>query len=97
MTNSETWFWPLMFSLFVVFPLSLSKNWNGLRYFSASATIIVAFLVFFLAYEGARSTDLQNNLKDLYLADAKGLAITFPICIFSFACQSIIPDAYREL
>jgi amino acid permease len=96
-------FWGLLFSFLILFPMSIPRSINALRFSSLFGVLCSMYLciavtvVFFTNRDIVPST--SDNLKKMeaFRISYKGALSTFPLIIFSYMYQVNIPMIYNEL
>lgn len=103
---SDGWgqiFWATIFSFVLLFPLSLPRSINALRFsslFGVMCSVYLSLAVFFVFYcDKELIPDPAQNFKDanLFTLTFSGVVSSFPLIIFAYMYQVNIPMIYTEL
>jgi len=101
--NTGKIFWGTIFSFLILFPVSLTRSVNALRYSSLFGVLCSMYLciavtcVFFFNREMV--ADFRYNLTQIepFRISYNGIVSTFPLIIFAYMYQVNIPMIYVEL
>ena len=96
-------FWGAFFSFIILLPMSIPRQVNSLRYFSAMGVVcgvylsLTLFFMFWFDREVVSSP--VENLKNgqLFIFTTNGVFSTVPLITFAFMYQLNIPGIYGEL
>ena len=103
---SDGWgqiFWATIFSFAMLFPMSLPRSINALRFtsfFGVLCSVYLSLAVFFVFYcDKDLVPDPKKNLQDanLFTLSFSGVVSSFPLIIFAYMYQVNIPAIYTEL
>ena len=96
-------FWATIYTFLILFPLSITRKINFLRYSSLVGTFCSIYfawwLVLIFLFDAKTVPDIDYNLRQaIYLEfDFQKIVQAVPFAIFGFMYQGDIPISYREL
>jgi len=101
--GAANYFWGLLFAFLVLFPMSIPRSVNALRFSSLFGVLcsmylcLAVTLVFFTNRSIVPSP--SENLKQIqaFKFSYNGVVTTFPLIIFAYMYQVNIPMIYVEL
>jgi len=99
LTDSDSKFWPPVFTAAIVFPIALFRNLGSLRYFGLLSFWITIYIIAAVVYEAFNSQviNFEKNIKLIKYWDLGGLSTSLPGTIFAFMCHPNILDTFKEL
>lgn len=104
--ESDGWgqiFWATIFSFIMLFPMSIPRSINALRFsslFGVLCSLYLSLAVFFVFFcDKDLVPEPSQNFKDANLFDLSfsGVVSSFPLIIFAYMYQVNIPQLYTEL
>ena len=96
-------FWGTLFAFGMLFPMSIPRSINALRFtslFGVLCSVYLSLAVFFVFYcDKEVVPDPSANMKEtkLFNVSFSGVVSTFPLIIFAYMYQVNIPMIYTEL
>ncbi len=89
----------VLISVFILFPLSVPRDFAALRFVSSLAVVIYAAFVsaIVVLYLGGRDTPPAGPPPALFKLEASGLIRAAPLAAFAFQCITSLFPIYQEL
>lgn len=96
-------FWGLSFAMLIMFPMSIPRSINALRFTSLFGVLCSMYLcitvcvVFFTNREVVPDIHANFEKMEAFKFSFKGIVTTVPLIIFAYMYQVNIPMIYKEL
>jgi amino acid permease len=92
-------FWPLLYTTAIIFPISLFRNLNALRWVSLVALASTFFISFAVTVESLNPNvcEFSSNFSQLVWWNFDGLIPSFAAVVFAYMCHPNVLDIYFEL
>lgn len=104
---SNSRIWMAVITMIVIFPLSMIRELNELRYLSLFQLGVILQLIAAMVVYGLKlnswdhqltiSSKFEHSIKNISSDDFWGIVLAFPLVCFSFAVQPWVLPIYQEL
>ena len=95
--------WAIVYTIFILIPLSLAKNLGTLRYNSMFGVMwcfyLMSWFIWLFLVDRSLVPSISKNIADAnyFIISSSGLVTSIPFVVFAFMYQPNVPLIYREL